>query len=57
MCLKSQGLFIEEEKEAKALELEENIREEASYILELYTLYNLTNLIFIRLEYTLIQRS
>jgi len=33
MCLKSWGLFIEEEKEAKALELEENIREEARFML------------------------
>ena len=32
MCLKSWGLFIEEEKEAKALELEENMREEARFI-------------------------
>jgi hAT family protein len=32
MCLKSWGLIIEEEKEAKAIELEENIREEARFI-------------------------
>lgn len=32
MCLKSWGLIIEEEKEAKAIDLEENIREEARFI-------------------------
>ena len=32
MCLKSWGLIIEEEKEAKAKELEENIEEEVRFI-------------------------
>jgi hypothetical protein len=32
MCLKSWGLIIKEQKEAKDKELEENIKEEARFI-------------------------
>jgi hypothetical protein len=32
MCLKSWGIIIEDKKEAKAIELEEDIREEGRFI-------------------------